>query len=667
MIPKFIELSKEENEIIGKYSSVLEKRADAFSDKFIEWLKTNKRFSHILEKYPHDKMRKGISIGYKSIIAPSKGWEENFKHLSEVHYAIGLSSDDLIEVYDMYFDDIGDGIEALEIDPSEKLMLKCAIRKRLEKEMFDHINAFQELQKRVLEDRERFYKAITDISKMINEYEDNISLDNMLREIATIVVLDIDLDLVWIGNAKPQDKWMNIIASAGKATGYLKDIKISLDPSIPEGRGPAGIALMTGKPYVLNDFDVTIFNPWKERADAYNLGGSANVSFKTRDGTIWNISMYNEKGKKFPEKIEDLLTDLSIEIRFLIEHNKKEQELKKLRNYERALVKIQRLLIKNPPPEMIYNSVVRIINAYTENSHTIHITVPDPNSEWMKTVAAAGEGANIFLNSRLISTDPQRFPQGQFSTSKCFREGRVVIMNPQNEPQFVKFWEIHPELSIRSVGSWPIFEKGIKNPVAVLTIGSRDPDYFSEDLITLVDQTVSSIEMAIDQYRSKEKIEWMGFHDPLTGLPNRSFFEQSFQNAIKRADREKKNLGIGLMDIDNFKEYNDTFGHIAGDDLLKRIGLSLSAILRGGDVVARLGGDEFILHVIFDDPKELDSITARIRKKLSSIDDKMTIYFSIGWAVYPLESKELYELIDIADKRMYDQKRIAKKTFKREV
>ncbi len=661
MIPKFIELSEEENEIIKKYSPFLEKRSEAFSDKFIEWLKANKKFSHILEKYHYDKIKNGISMGYKSVIFPSRGWEENFQHLSEMHYKIGLSVDDLIEVYDMYFDDIVKGIEALEIDPYEKMALRCAIRKRLEKEMLDHVNTFQEVQKRILEDRERFYKAITDVSKIINEYEENISLENMLREITTIIVLDIDLDLVWIGNAKPQDKWMNIISSAGKATGYLEGIKISLDPSIPEGRGPAGIALMTGKPYVLNDFNDPIFKPWKDRADAYNLGGSANVSFKTRDGTVWNISMYNERGKNFPEKIEDLLRDLSIEIKFLIEHSKKERELRKLRDYEKALVKIQRLLIKNPPPEMIYNSVVRIINAYTENSHTVHITVPDPNSEWMKTVAAAGEGANIFLNARLISTDPQRFPQGQFSTSKCFREGRVVIMNPQNQPQFEKFWEIHPELSVRSVGSWPIFEKGVKTPVAVLTIGSCDSDYFSEDLITLIDQTVSSIEMAIDQYRSKEKIEWMGLHDPLTDLPNRSFFEQSFQNATKRADREKRYLGIGLMDIDNFKEYNDTFGHIAGDDLLKRIGHYLNMMLRGGDVVARLGGDEFIFHVIFDDPKELESVTARIREKLSSIDDKMIIYFSIGWAFYPVESKELYELINIADRRMYEQKRTAKK------
>lgn len=662
MIPKFLVLSKKEEDLLYSNSTVLLERADKFTTKYVRAICADKKMSRITENYDIELVKNMIKLGYSEIISSNVEWEKNLEKLSEKHSKLDPTDEDLSAVCDLYYDDMQKGIELLEIDDHDKSILKSAVRKRIGIGMFVHMKAFQSTQEKCLEEREKFYKAITDVSKIRAEYEDEyeMSIEGILREIVTLIVLDIDLSLVWIGMARPNEKWIKIVSSAGKSSKYLNDIKISIDPTIPEEWGPSGISVLTGKPFVTNSFDAPDFRMWKEKADMYDIGGSANVSFKTSDGNLWNISMYNEKGKRFPEHIENLLNDLSIELKILIENKKRATELAKLRNYEKGLVKIYRLLIKNPPPDIIYNMIVRIISEHTDNLNTIYMSIPRDNSEWMKVIAAAGKNANLFMTQNMVSINLERHPEGWLATSKSFREFRPVIMHSlDNERDFQILWEKYPDLKVKSVGSWPIFQNGVEKPVAILTIESPESDYFTEDLIMLVEKIISSIEMALDQYTSKEKIEWLSLHDPLTGLPNRTYFERSANDAMKRADREHKKIMIGFMDIDNFKSWNDTFGHIAGDKLLKNIGITLASILRGGDVISRMGGDEFLFHIIFEKYDDINEVIKRVNNAISSVNVKhrMKVDFSIGWAIYPDESTDLRELVNIADKRMYDQKK----------
>ena len=661
MIPKFLTLSEVEKRLLDMHAFELSKGVENFSSVFCEWISKKERFSELVKKYPLDRMKDDVNHNYIQIIFPDEKYEKTVEMLIETHAKIGMSLDDLIAVYDMYYDHIQNGIEALDIDRTDKVILKSAIRKRIENIMFIHINGLQDLQKKRLEEREKFYKAITDIGRIRIECDEIVGLDKILFQIASSIVENIGLALVWIGKADPKDKWIKIVAAAGIASDYARDLKISLNSTIPEGKGPAGISMSSEKPFVTDNFDEPFFKPWKERADKFNLGGSANTSFKTTDGKIWNISMYNEKGKKFPDKIEDLLIDLSKALKILIENYDRSNELSNIRNYEKGLMEIQKLLITNPPPDMIYNKVTKIISEYTYKLDNVKIVVPSSNSEWMITISASGKDSKFFLNpdnSQTISTDPNRYPEGQIVTSRCFREGKPVMVNPEADPVYLSYWGKFPDLiKLKAIASWPIFEKGIGNPVAVLTVGSYDPDYFTKDLTTLIEQIVSDVEMAIERYRKDEKLEWLGLHDPITGLPNRMYFEQSARNAMKYASRGHKKIAIGFMDIDHFKRWNDTFGHEFGDELLKKIGTKIGLIIRGGDLIARMGGDEFLLHVLFDTTQELNTVTQRIKDNLSSIDKRMNLSCTIGWAIYPDDAQDLRDLMNLANKEMYIQKK----------
>jgi diguanylate cyclase (GGDEF)-like protein len=154
---------------------------------------------------------------------------------------------------------------------------------------------------------------------------------------------------------------------------------------------------------------------------------------------------------------------------------------------------------------------------------------------------------------------------------------------------------------------------------------------------------------------------YQALHDSLTGLPNREWFRIRAERAVERAESGERGAVV-LMDLDRFKEVNDTLGHHAGDDLLRIVATRLAAALRTDDVVARLGGDEFglVLPGVADARQALE-LLGRVREELSaeltvgSVD--LRIEASFGIALYPEHGTTLEALLKHADAAMYKGKR----------
>ena len=121
----------------------------------------------------------------------------------------------------------------------------------------------------------------------------------------------------------------------------------------------------------------------------------------------------------------------------------------------------------------------------------------------------------------------------------------------------------------------------------------------------------------------------------------------------------KKGFCMLFIDLDNFKEVNDTFGHLKGDEVLKTIADKIKRFLRNDDYLIRYGGDEFVV-LIGGDDTELLNIVDRISDELSLDVDGIRVYASIGYACFPVDGKELSTLIQKADERMYRMKNLMK-------
>ncbi len=151
-------------------------------------------------------------------------------------------------------------------------------------------------------------------------------------------------------------------------------------------------------------------------------------------------------------------------------------------------------------------------------------------------------------------------------------------------------------------------------------------------------------------------------HDVLTGLPNRDGLRLVFDQALARGERQERLLAVGFLDIDDFKPVNDTYGHAAGDDLLKEMARRLQDAVRRTDTVARLGGDEFVLLLEgLRSMDELDQVLARLQTAIAqpfNIKGETTIRIqaSLGLSIYPFDDGDADLLLRHADQAMYAAK-----------
>jgi diguanylate cyclase (GGDEF)-like protein/PAS domain S-box-containing protein len=160
---------------------------------------------------------------------------------------------------------------------------------------------------------------------------------------------------------------------------------------------------------------------------------------------------------------------------------------------------------------------------------------------------------------------------------------------------------------------------------------------------------------------SQDKLDHMAHHDPLTGLPNRLLFHDRLQHALVRAARRERQLAVMFIDLDRFKNVNDTLGHHVGDELLKQVAGALAGCLRDGDTLARLGGDEFI--VLLEDVDGERGACA-VAEKLMALFERpalvsgyeLFVTGSVGISMFPQDAQDLNMLIRNADVAMYQAK-----------
>jgi diguanylate cyclase (GGDEF)-like protein len=163
----------------------------------------------------------------------------------------------------------------------------------------------------------------------------------------------------------------------------------------------------------------------------------------------------------------------------------------------------------------------------------------------------------------------------------------------------------------------------------------------------------------------------LAYYDSLTGLPNRNLFYQQLNLALKTSKESSTSLGVIFVDIDGFKEINDTEGHEQGDHLLKQIASRLSACVQNQDLVARFGGDEFLILVPQIDPTVrtakltdiTDDILTQFKEPIALNDQSFHITASGGISVYPEDGKSVNDLIKHADLAMYSAKHNGKGQF----
>jgi len=180
-------------------------------------------------------------------------------------------------------------------------------------------------------------------------------------------------------------------------------------------------------------------------------------------------------------------------------------------------------------------------------------------------------------------------------------------------------------------------------------------------------QLRTAIRTEIELRQRQEHLKEIANRDPLTGVANRIFLHQRAEHAIATCRRSGRVIALLFIDLDQFKNINDTLGHIAGDEVLRQVATRLSGCLREGDTIARLGGDEFIVLLEdMDSAEQVTHVTTRMKTVLADPialeGHAIRVTSSIGVAIYPRDGADLSTLTRVADLAMYRGKQLGGNT-----
>ena len=253
-------------------------------------------------------------------------------------------------------------------------------------------------------------------------------------------------------------------------------------------------------------------------------------------------------------------------------------------------------------------------------------------------------------------------PFGRCLCGRAAATREIVFFNHINEQHEIRHEGIQPHghycIPIMSDGQL----LGVLNTYV-------DAGHISNKNETKVLKTVAdTLAVVIERKLSEEKLQQMAHNDPLTGLPNRSLFHDRLEQGLSMAQRHQQELAVMFLDLDHFKEINDTFGHDMGDVLLKETANRLLACVRKSDTVARMGGDEFT--VILTETTNTESIEHVAKNILKALMQPFelngttgNVGCSIGIAIYPKHGKDSETLLKNADTAMY-QAKVTRNTYR---
>jgi diguanylate cyclase (GGDEF)-like protein/PAS domain S-box-containing protein len=435
---------------------------------------------------------------------------------------------------------------------------------------------------------------------------------DLLHFICNEVARLFELDLIWLGRKEP-DGAVSIMTYAGAAAGYvegLKQLGVRWDDT-PQGRGGTGTAIRSGHMQVLNPSNPG-FQVWRELAHEYNFQSMMAIPLLIRGEVYGAFTLYSGRPDTFDTVAADLLVGISTRISVALEAAMDQQQ-------------------------------IRLLSSALAAAGTgVMITSARGVIKWVNPAFAKLSG---YSKEELIGQTPRLLKSGQHS-----------------DEYYQTMWE-----TISRGESW--------NSETVEQAKNGDLYTVSQTITPMLDEGgetthfIAVYEDITEQKQAQKRIEYLAHFDALTGLPNRTLFYDRLDQALSLAKRNDGGVALLFMDLDGFKQVNDTMGHHAGDLLLIGVAERLRQSIRESDTVARLGGDEFT--VILNDAHEQHSVARIAEKIIASLaqpfdleGSEARIGVSIGIARYSEEASTEDELVKNADQAMYAAKSAGKNTYR---
>jgi len=433
----------------------------------------------------------------------------------------------------------------------------------------------------------------------------------LLDQICEIVVTVAGYKMAWVGVAlNDENKTVIPVAQSGFDDGYLEKLSVSwADNKL--GQGPTGKAIRLRETFVADIASDETYGPWRDRAKKRGYSSSIALPLINEGNSFGALNIYSEEGNTFEESEKRFLIELAHDLSYGI------SMLRAKEAHEKTLEEMRKLSLA---VEQADNIVVMT------NEHGV---VEYVNPEFEKVTG--------YRKSEVLGYSMNILKSGQHS--KHFYETLWSTIQKGDS-----FFEVFTNR--KKSGEFYYEEKTI-SPI--------------KNIEGVVTNYISTGKDITERVKDRQRIEFMAYHDNLTQLPNRELFRDRLEHALAQAHRKGSLVAVMFLDLDRFKQVNDSLGHMVGDLLLKAAADRLSGAIREGDTVARIGGDEFT--VICEDCNSHDDvkiiaqhITESLSRPFNINNNEIYATASIGIAIAPDDASNSEELITAADTAMYKAK-----------
>lgn len=426
-------------------------------------------------------------------------------------------------------------------------------------------------------------------------------------------------------------------------------VEVPRNLTLPFGEGIVGVVAQTGKMVVANDVrKVEKYQAYGQSSTRSEIAIPLKMSQKTIG--VLNIECNELNGfNRNSVRILELIADrLSVAL-----HNARLYE--DATNHAKELAvsfTIAKSLISTLELDDVLNKILDVIKKNFGFAN-IAILLLDQKKKELYIRAADGYSAYIMKSTRL-KVGEHGICGRVASTGELFYAADV-----RKVPFYVK-----GKKSIRSEAAIPLTIRG--EIIGVLDIESEELDAFSERDLRLFSVFASQAAVAIENARLFDETKALSLTDALTKIANRRHFDLMLDNEIRKARGYSRPLSLAMIDLDNFKSFNDRYGHLVGDRMLIHIAKTLTKNLRDTDFVARYGGEEFVIIL----PETNNTLALRVADRIrNSVEREMLlvkgtgkkrITISVGIATYPANADNKIDLINRADEALYRAKQHGK-------
>jgi len=290
----------------------------------------------------------------------------------------------------------------------------------------------------------------------------------------------------------------------------------------------------------------------------------------------------------------------------------------------------------------------------------------DPETLDGRVIAWSG-GSEAYIDQIRLTAQPES-PHRDRPVNRAVRELKPIVYNDLRLDPVVA--PVKTELikhGHRAMAALPLV---VQKRVHVLTLFAADVDFFDREEIELLQELAGDIAFGLEHIAKDEELDYVSNYDALTGLPNRTLFNESLKWTINHAEEHHWIVSVLVIDLDRFKNVNDTLGHALGDELLRQVSQRLTGWLEIRETVWRLGGDEFAMVLVSAESQQgsdvdvANSIRDALHKPFLLDGHEITITASIGISVFPADSNDPDTLLKYADTAMYKAKEAGQDTFR---